>query len=197
MNKKEPSQSQVLFALKEIEKEVFRVLGKQQENIITITDIDTFREYITSVIRTGVMAIDTETNNSLDPLTCKLMGLCLYAPELKAAYIPINHRNPETKNRLGQQLTEADVKRELQKVRESGVKIIMHNGKFDYEVLKCTCSICVEPYWDTMIATRLLNENERYGLKEQYFISSFGLNGLLSKASRNASKQSSVIILPC
>ena len=41
MNKKEPSQSQVLFALKEIEKEVFRVLGKQQENIITITDIDT------------------------------------------------------------------------------------------------------------------------------------------------------------
>lgn len=168
MNKKEPSQSQVLFALKEIEKEVFRVLGKQQENIITITDIDTFREYISSVIRTGVMAIDTETNNSLDPLTCKLMGLCLYAPGLKAAYIPINHRNPETKNRLGAQLSEKDVKRELQKVRESGVKIIMHNGKFDYEVLKCTCSICVEPYWDTMIATRLLNENERYGLKEQY-----------------------------
>ena len=38
MSKKIPSRSQVLFALKEIEKEVVRVLGKQQENIITIRD---------------------------------------------------------------------------------------------------------------------------------------------------------------
>lgn len=168
MSKKIPSRSQVLFALKEIEKEVVRVLGKQQENIITITDIEVFRDYIASCISVGVIAIDTETNNSLDPLTCKLMGLCLYAPGLKAAYIPINHRDPETKIRLGVQLTEEDVSRELQKVLEAGIKIIMHNGKFDYEVLKCTCDICVEPHWDTMVATRLLNENERYGLKEQY-----------------------------
>ena len=168
MSKKIPSRSQVLFALKEIEKEVIRVLGKQQENIITIRDIDVFRDYIASCISVGVIAIDTETNNSLDPLTCKLMGLCLYAPGLKAAYIPINHRDPETKIRLGVQLTEEDVNRELQKVLEAGIKIIMHNGKFDYEVLKCTCDICVEPHWDTMVATRLLNENERYGLKEQY-----------------------------
>ena len=168
MSKKIPSRSQVLFALKEIEKEVIRVLGKQQENIITITDIEVFRDYIASCISAGVIAIDTETNNSLDPLTCKLMGLCLYAPGLKAAYIPINHRDPETKIRLGVQLTEEDVNRELQKVLEAGIKIIMHNGKFDYEVLKCTCDICVEPHWDTMVATRLLNENEKYGLKEQY-----------------------------
>ena len=168
MSKKVPSQSQVLFSLKEIEKEVFRILGKQQENITTITDVRHFQDYITACISTGIIAVDTETNNSLDPLTCKLMGLCLYAPGLKAAYIPINHRNPETKTRLAQQLTEEDVKRELQRVLESSIKIIMHNGKFDYEVLKCTCNIGVEPYWDTMIATRLLNENERYGLKDQY-----------------------------
>ena len=168
MSKKEPSRAQVLFSLKEIEKEVFRVLGKQQENITTITDASVFQDYIAACIDAGSIAIDTETNNSLDPLTCKLMGLCLYAPGLKAAYIPINHRNPETMSRLTLQLTEDDVRRELQKVLESGIKIIMHNGKFDYEVLKCTCGICVGPHWDTMIATRLLNENERYGLKEQY-----------------------------
>lgn len=168
MSKKNPSRSQVLFALKEIEKEVFRVLGKQQENIMTITDTGIFQDYIGACINAGVIAIDTETNNSLDPLTCKLMGLCIYAPRLKAAYIPINHRDPETMVRLDAQLTEEDVKRGLQKVLESGIKIIMHNGKFDYEVLKCTCGICVKPHWDTMVATRLLNENERYGLKEQY-----------------------------
>lgn len=168
MSKKTHARPQVLLALKEIEKEVLRVLGKQKENIITITDVEVFRDYIASCISAGVIAIDTETNNSLDPLTCKLMGLCLYAPGIKAAYIPINHRDPETKIRLDAQLTEEDVSGELQKVLAAGIKIIMHNGKFDYEVLKCTCGICVEPYWDTMVATRLLNENERYGLKEQY-----------------------------
>ena len=53
MSTKILSQSQVLFALKEIEKEVVRVLGKQQDNVITIRDIDTFRDYISSCISTG------------------------------------------------------------------------------------------------------------------------------------------------
>lgn len=168
MSKKVLSHSDLLRALNSIEKEVLRVLGKYQKNTLTITDIDTFDSYVTACISTGVIAIDTETNNSLDPLTCKLMGLCLYAPGLQQAYIPINHRDPNTKTRLTEQLTENDVKKELQKIINADVKIIMHNGKFDYEVLKCTCDICVVPHWDTIIAARLLNENERAGLKEQY-----------------------------
>jgi len=45
----------------------------------------------------------------------------------------------------------------------------MHNGKFDYQVIKCTCNIPLPPYWDTMIAAKILNENElRASLKEQY-----------------------------
>lgn len=42
MSKKTSSCSQVQPALKEIEKEVIRVLGRQQANIITITETDTF-----------------------------------------------------------------------------------------------------------------------------------------------------------
>lgn len=168
MSKKMASRDEVLYSLKEIEREVLRVLGKYQKNTLTITNKSVFHDYITACIRIGVVAIDTETNNSLDPLTCKLMGLCLYTPELQQAYIPINHRDPSTKIRLSVQLTEEDVKEELQRILDSGIKIIMHNGKFDYEVLKCTCGISLAPSWDTMIATRLLNENERYGLKEQY-----------------------------
>lgn len=168
MSKQAPSRPQILYALKEIEKEVVRILGKHQNNILTITDIDTFHNYISSCISAGIVAIDTETNNSLDPLTCKLMGLCLYAPGLRQAYIPVNHRDPETRIRLKDQLAEADIKSELQRILDSGIKIIMHNGKFDYEVLKCTCDICVGPHWDTMVAARLLNENEKSGLKDQY-----------------------------
>ena len=162
------SRSTLLERLAIIEKDVISVLGKHQDNIITITSIDVFHAYVSSCLSAGVIAIDTETNNSLDPLTCKLMGLCLYSPGIKAAYIPINHRNPITKVKLINQVSEEDVKNELQRVIDSGIKIIMHNGKFDYEVIKCTCDICVAPYWDTMIAARLLNENEPASLKSQY-----------------------------
>ena len=168
MSNQDNSHSEVLYALGQIEKEVIKVLGKYRPSIITITEIETFHNYVSSCIEAGIVAIDTETNNSLDPLTCKLMGLCLYAPGLQYAYIPINHRDPVTKIRLVGQLTEEDVKNELKRINESGIKIIAHNGKFDYQVLKCTCDVLVVPYWDTMVATRLLNENEGYGLKYQY-----------------------------
>ena len=132
--------------LKEIDKEVLRVLGKYKDTILIINDRNAFHDYISACINTGYIAIDTETNNSLDPLTCKLMGLCLYAPGLRQAYIPVNHRNPDTKIRLSNQLTEQDIKVELQRVLDVQLKVIMHNGKFDYEVLKCTCDICVGPF---------------------------------------------------
>lgn len=155
-------------ALQTIEKEVLRVLGKQQDNVQTITTVEELENYITQCIGSGIIAVDTETNNSLDPLTCQLMGLCLYAPGLKQAYVPLHHRDPVTKVPLLNQVTEDQVRQQLQRVIDSGVTILMHNGKFDYEVLKCTCNICVEPHWDTMVAARLLDENEPYGLKQQY-----------------------------
>lgn len=147
---------------------VFKVLGHQRANTLIIRDRVTLHEYISKAIESGVIAIDTETNNSLDPVTCQLMGPCLYYPGGKNAYIPLNHRDPSTKERLPWQLTEQDIKEELQRVVDAKIEIIMHNGKFDYEVIKCTCGIEVKPTWDTMVAARLLNENELAGLKPLY-----------------------------
>ncbi len=154
--------------LKEIDAEVLGVLGKQKGDVLVVKDARQFEEYVGDCIKTGFVDVDTETNNSLDPLTCSIMGLCLYAPGLKQAYVPVNHRDPTTKARLPWQLTENDLRDQLAKLKESGVKVIMHNGKFDYEVIKCTCGIELPPYWDTMIAAKLLNENESAGLKQQY-----------------------------
>lgn len=156
-----------------INENVLRVLGKQKDNIVVIKNKEQFHNYISDCLKTGRIDIDTETNNSLDPITCKLMGPCFYAPDLKQAYVPINHRNPETKERLAWQLTEADVNEELQRILDYKKEhpeylIIMHNGKFDYEVICCTCNIRIAPDWDTMIAARLLDENEHASLKEQY-----------------------------
>jgi len=183
-----------------INKKVLKTLGKQKANVIIIKTIDEFQDYITKAISVGRIAIDTETNNSLDPVTCKLMGLCLYVPGEKQAYIPINHRDPLTKERLSWQLTEEDVRVQLKRIVDAKIVeatasgwepeffgqsiedwylhnvapmttnplIIMHNGKFDYEVIKCTCRIAIKPDWDTMVANRLYNENEKAGLKELY-----------------------------
>jgi len=149
--------------------EVLRVLGKQRDNIVVIKNKGQYIEYIQNSIKRGKIAVDTETNNSLDPITCKLMGLCLYYPGAKQAYIPVNHRNWETKERLNWQLTESDIKEGLQLLVDSGIEEEYHNGKFDREVLICTCNIEMPVGKDTMIGAKLIDENEySAGLKQQY-----------------------------
>jgi DNA polymerase-1 len=184
-----------------IKLKVLEVLGKQKKNVIVIKTKEAFEDYISKCIQFGRIAIDTETNNSTDPMTCQLMGLCLYYEGGKQAYIPVNHVNPETGERLAWQLTEEDCKEQLQRlinfktalkggwtpdyegqtyddwysVHVRGPQstatefiIVMHNGKFDYEVIKCTCGIEIEPNWDTMIGAHTINENEKMSLKWQY-----------------------------
>ncbi len=184
-----------------IKTKVLEVLGKQRKNVVVIKTKEDFENYISKAIEFGRIAIDTETNNSTDPMTCQLMGPCLYYEGGKQAYIPINHVNPETGERLSWQLTEEDCREQFQRLinlktalkggwtpdyegqsyaewysihvgdpncQPADFKIIMHNGKFDYEVIKCTCDVEIEPDWDTMIGAHLLNENELKSLKQQY-----------------------------
>ena len=169
MNKKkaivQESLSQKLDAINKL---VLEKLGKFKNDVIVIKSRNEFSKYIDECIKTGAIAIDTETNNSLDPFTCSIMGLCLFSDGQKQAYIPINHKDPITKEKLSWQLSKKDIEEELTKVKNSKVKVIMHNGKFDYEVIKHTCGIEIPPYWDTLIAAKLLNENEQSGLKHQY-----------------------------
>lgn len=142
-----------------IKENVLKVLGKQKGNIIVVKDRATLDDYINSAIASGRIDIDTETNNSTDPVTCILMGPCFYYPGGKQAYVPLNHRDPETKERLAWQLTENDCAEVFKKIVDSKIPIIMHNGKFDYEVIKCTCGIEVVPTWDTLVAARQIDEN--------------------------------------
>ena len=147
---------------------VLKTLGRQRQNVAVIRSLDEYNTYIDKAIEAGIIAIDTETNNSLDPVTCMLMGLCLYVPGEKQVYIPVNHVDPDTKVLLDNQLTTEELHIGLQRLLDAQVFIVMHNGKFDYEVLKVTCGIEVVPTWDTIVAARLLNENEEANLKIQY-----------------------------
>lgn len=153
--------------LNEIKISVDKTLGHYADSTIVIKSVDEYNDYISKCIDTGFVALDTETNNSLDPLTCKLMGLCLYAPGLPAAYIPVNHRNRFTEQRLEWQLNEDQIAEGIK--RFNNIKILTHNGKFDYEVVKCTCGVSFPIYWDSHIAAKVLDENEHSAkLKDQY-----------------------------
>ena len=151
-----------------IYEEVNRVLGGYTSNTKVITSKDELSQYIDEAIRNGIIAIDTETNNSLEPLTCLLMGACIYTPGQLSAYIPVHHTQPDTDILIENQLTESDIKEQFERL--SNTKILMHNGKFDYEVIKCTCNCVLNIYWDTEIAARILDENELAGLKKQYIL---------------------------
>lgn len=149
-----------------ISENVYRILGVYKDRTQVIRTKQELIDYIDVAISNGEIAIDTETNNSLEPVTCKLMGPCIYTPGLKNAYIPLNHKNLITGQRLEWQLTEDDIKEQFARLVDT--KIIMHNGKFDYEVIKCTTGLELSVYWDTMIGSKMLNEDEPAGLKYQY-----------------------------
>lgn len=146
---------------------VERILGKHKSNIEVIKTKEQLVKFFDSAVASGIISIDTETNNSLDPHTCKLMGPCFYTPGYsKEVYVPVNHADYRTGKRLDWQLTEEDIAEQL--ARLSNTKIIMHHGKFDIQVVQNTTNVHLKLYWDTMIASRLLNETEPAKLKFQY-----------------------------
>lgn len=153
-----------------IEQNVTKVLGKQIDNVQVVYKKDELHQYLAKGLEKGRIAIDTETNNSLDPITCKLMGLCLYVPDEKQVYVPVNHINLDNNERLDYQLTENDIHDELQWLidNKGDCKFIFHNGKFDYQVIKCTCNVCLPIDYDTFLGAKMLDENEPAGLKYQY-----------------------------
>ena len=124
--------------IKAITENVYKILGKQKDNVQLITTEADLHNYIQKGLTFGRIAIDTETNNSLDPLTCKLMGLCLYVKGEKQVYVPVNHVDPNTRELLPNQLTEQQIGKELQWMvdNKNNCKFIFHNYVFDYEVIK-------------------------------------------------------------
>ena len=158
----------ILQRLKYIEDGVYKILGRYKNFVKVIRDEQEFNAYIDRAIGINCLSLDTETNNSLDPLTCKLMGLCLYMPNTRPVYIPVNHTKPETDELLENQVSVECIRKAFQRVKDSNTKIIYHNGKFDIRVCFNTTGVYLPIWWDTMIGAQLLNENELARLKYQY-----------------------------
>ena len=151
-----------------ITKEVYKVLGRYKGFVKVIRTDDELRAYIDRAIEIDYLSFDTETNNSLDPLTGKLMGLCMYLPNTKPVYVPMNHCVPGTDIRLENQVSDECVREVFQELKDHNTKLVYHNGKFDIRFCYNTMGVYLPIWWDTMIAAQMIDENEQAKLKIQY-----------------------------
>ena len=134
-------------------------LGKYRDDYITIQDDRTLVNYFDAIIKNGIVAIDTETTG-LDPILDTIVGLSIYTPGQKPAYIPLNHKSYVTGVKVENQLPVGVVEEQLDRLNVYSVKVIMFNAPFDVRVIRNQVGSYLNCYWDCYIGTRLLNENE-------------------------------------
>lgn len=163
---------------------VLKHLGSYEDETVVIRDEATLSDYIAKAISYGEIAIDTETTG-LDPMLDECVGICLYVPGEKTAYVPLGHVSYITLEKIDGQLSKEIVATYL--VMLTGecipyvkkVNIIMFNAVFDIRVIKNQIGVRLHCYWDCQLASRLLNENElkgQGGLKPLY--QKYVLNGV-------------------
>lgn len=152
----------VLGKINTIRQFVEEHLGKYKDEYITITDAEVLRKYVADC--KGQIAIDTETTG-LDPMQNKIVGVCLYSPNCKGAYIPLRHKSAITGELLPNQLA-PEVVAEILKPLENADEDIMFNAKFDTRFMRNDLGVELNCTWDGYLAGRLMNENEpNKGLK--------------------------------
>lgn len=152
----------ILDKVKEVCDLVQQRLGKYKDDFECIQTTQRLNEYINTAIANGYISIDTETTG-LDPITDEIVGLCIYTPNEKAAYVPINHISLVTQLRVQGQLTNQEVATELKRLVENNVKIIYFNAKFDIRVMRHQLGVDLPPAWDGFIAGKVLKEDEAEG----------------------------------
>ena len=175
--------SSLLDLVNMAQKEVDSKLGYLKDRYILIQDKGQLDEYIDECIKNGVISIDTETTG-LDPLQDDIAGICIYTPNQKGAYIPINHISYITNEKLKNQLSVEEVRQSFERITDIEVRIqridiIMFNAKFDIRVLRNQVGLHnIYCTWDCYLAHRLLNENEGQGHNNlKYLHSKYVLNG--------------------
>jgi DNA polymerase I-like protein with 3'-5' exonuclease and polymerase domains len=149
-----------------IRAKVEQELGHLKDEFLLINTEQDLANYVDKCIENNVYAFDTETTG-LDYINCELVGFSLYTPGMKACYVPVSHRsfvdNIIKENQVSLEVVDKQLKR-LQNIPS-----IMHNAKFDINVIYCRFGWeFTNLIWDSMVASKILNELEEAGLKYQY-----------------------------
>ena len=137
-------------------------LGQYKDDYIVIQDEKVLHDYISNCLQNGLISIDTETTG-LDPLQNEIVGICIYTPNNKSAYIPVHHRSYITQLEVSNQLEVDILREEFQRIADSDITIVMFNACFDIRFMKNRIGVKLNCTWDCYLASRLMNENEGAG----------------------------------
>jgi DNA polymerase I len=128
----------------------------EQEHIAysMIEKVEDFAHLLDGIPQNAFVALDTETD-SLQALDARMVGLCLSWQKEQGFYVPIKHAS--SKNVCLQ-----DIKGSLQGLlQRTDITLVMHNAKYDLQILENEGFVVTAPYVDTMLASYLLNPGVR------------------------------------
>ncbi|MGB7062089.1 MAG: DNA polymerase I [Candidatus Zixiibacteriota bacterium] len=136
---------QEIGPLEEEEKVSYRIIKSEKE----------LRTLVSQLKEAGEFALDTETT-SLNPIDAELVGISLSHKEKEAFYVPVAHT--DRKGNLDRKLVTKSLKGLLEdeKIRKVG-----HNLKYDLQVFRQFGIELKGIYFDTMVASYLLNPSSR------------------------------------
>ena len=140
-------------------------LANHKDDYILIRNKVDLKLYEMSIMDNGICAFDTETTG-LNPLLVDIVGICLYTPGQKAAYIPINHKSYITGVKTNDQLDKNIIIDFFVRLFKRKIKWVMHNAKYDIRVCRHCLGIDIPCYWDTMLAAYCIDEEESHRLKD-------------------------------
>jgi len=134
-----------------------RTRRPREKDYRAVLDQAAFLELVKALQAAGTVAIDTETT-SQDPLKAELVGLSFAMRNDHAFYIPCGHTSQDASVQLGR---EAVLKTLKPLLEDPGIKKIGQNIKYDWLVLN-GCGIALDGvFFDTMVASYLINPSKR------------------------------------
>lgn len=136
--------------------------ANKKDTFLLLRNEEEFISYMDKCIENGVISIDTETTG-LDPIENHIVGMCIYTPGMKAAYVPVAHISYITQAPIDNQLSREFIREQLQRLVDAEVKTIWFNAPFDVRFIKHSIGIQMPIYWDASIGARILNSNEPRG----------------------------------
>ena len=157
---RKPLKPNVSRGVVEVYDEVERVFAQVKtllpyvQDFELITTKDRLSSYLKKIKENGVVAIDTETDG-LNVISDRIAGFSIYTEGENPAYIPVHHDyfDENVSYELASDFMKA--------INHFGIKVIMHNSRFDIRVIMNQLGVRLNCYYDTLIGAKLLNENEK------------------------------------
>lgn len=159
----------LLTAITNIKNMVEFKLGKYKDDYLLLNNKNEkeIEEYFDKILENKKLSIDLETTG-LNLYEDKIVGVCLYTPNMKSCYIPIRHKSYLTGEDSQSNVEVEFIIEQFKKLENKPIYTIYHNAKFDYKFLLQDFKIKLNINYDTMIAAKLLNNLEPASLKFQY-----------------------------